>query len=418
MANIKTESELQPAEQTSGSEFGIENGVLKVYNGTATEVTIPSGVKVIGGNAFAYYGGLEKVTVPEGVTEISRCAFGYCHNLRTVNLPETLTSIEAEAFSGCDGLAEIVIPASVAKMGKRVFGKNDCPNLKIKCRATAAAPGWNRDWNESNRPVVWAYGSQPQKGQPEAPMRQPESDFNDGQQFEDGSFTFTAIKKLDLTFAVELSKSYKKRSAALPATLTVPQTFRGYPVTEIAESGFEGCSDLVNLVLPDSIRGFCTAAFRNCKCLNKVNLPQYLCHIPKFCFKDCPSLHQMDFSGEGMGMGLDIDVGAFEGSGLESVDLSYPGMSIAKEAFAKCKNLRYVVIDSQRLAQTDKTAFAGCKQLNRVYFCGTAAEWNPEYSKTHFHGADIYFYSQDKPSSGGRYWHWQQGKGGRTPAEW
>ena len=51
-----------------------ENGVLKGYNGTSTNVIIPDGVKKIGESAFVHNSVIQSITVPNSVTEIGEQA--------------------------------------------------------------------------------------------------------------------------------------------------------------------------------------------------------------------------------------------------------------------------------------------------------------------------------------------------------
>ena len=55
--------------------FEIEDGVLKKYTGTATEVVIPEGVASIGDYAFADCSSLTEVVIPERVTSIGSYTF-------------------------------------------------------------------------------------------------------------------------------------------------------------------------------------------------------------------------------------------------------------------------------------------------------------------------------------------------------
>ena len=88
--------------------FVIIGGVLHTYIGTATEVTIPSGVTSIGRMSFMSYTGIPpqyfgmspvtSVTIPSGVTTISTRAFYNCPLLTSVSIPSTVTDIGMMAF--------------------------------------------------------------------------------------------------------------------------------------------------------------------------------------------------------------------------------------------------------------------------------------------------------------------------------
>ena len=67
-------------------DFEIENGVLKEYKGTDSEVTIPDSVTEIG--SYAFYGctSLTSITIPDSVTVIGDGAFENCESL-TIHTP-------------------------------------------------------------------------------------------------------------------------------------------------------------------------------------------------------------------------------------------------------------------------------------------------------------------------------------------
>ena len=71
-----------------------------------TNITLGSGVRTIGANAFSG-SAITEITIPEGVTYLDYGIFGSCSNLTTVNLPSTITKVEVAAFSSTNALANI-----------------------------------------------------------------------------------------------------------------------------------------------------------------------------------------------------------------------------------------------------------------------------------------------------------------------
>ncbi len=83
-------------------------------------VTIPKGVKYIGGNAFDCCA-LKSVTIPKGVKQIGNSAFANCTGLTSVVIPKGVTEIGSGAFMSCKNLASVSIPSTVKLVGKNAF---------------------------------------------------------------------------------------------------------------------------------------------------------------------------------------------------------------------------------------------------------------------------------------------------------
>ena len=88
---------------------------------------IPMKVIAIANCAFAGCEQLTNITIPSGVNKIGSEAFKDCVRLEKVVLPSGLSEIKRETFMGCSGLQEIVIPASVRSIGEFAF--KDCTSL-------------------------------------------------------------------------------------------------------------------------------------------------------------------------------------------------------------------------------------------------------------------------------------------------
>ena len=68
---------------------------------------IPTGVTVIGYNAFYNSNNLTSLTIPSGVTSIDENAFKGCEGLTCLKLPSSITCLGENAFNGCCGLTSI-----------------------------------------------------------------------------------------------------------------------------------------------------------------------------------------------------------------------------------------------------------------------------------------------------------------------
>ena len=102
-------------------DFDIDDGVLIGYNGTDTDVIIPSDITRIENDAFYRNADIESVVIPNGVISIGDSAFSYCEQLKRVDIPEGVTTIEDDAFNSCGSLTNIEIPSTVTRIGTDAF---------------------------------------------------------------------------------------------------------------------------------------------------------------------------------------------------------------------------------------------------------------------------------------------------------
>ena len=96
------------------------------YNGTASNVTIPStiyGNKVseIGYNSFYDNNNIISVTLPNSIKYIGSYAFGSCENLKSITIPNSVTEIDWYAFLGCENLSSLTLSNKLESIGGHCF---------------------------------------------------------------------------------------------------------------------------------------------------------------------------------------------------------------------------------------------------------------------------------------------------------
>ncbi len=113
------------------------NGTEKIlvgYNGTETDLVLPSYITKINNYAFyndgmsLYKHSLRSVVIPDGVASIGDYAFYWCESLGSVEIPDSVTSIGNYAFYLCESLGSVVIGDSVTSIGEECFA--NCYNLR------------------------------------------------------------------------------------------------------------------------------------------------------------------------------------------------------------------------------------------------------------------------------------------------
>ena len=89
-----------------------------------TTVSFPEGSALtqVGNRAFYSCDALKNIPLPNGVTGLGDEAFYNCKSLTSFPLPSTLTSLGAYCFSGCSGVTGVVtIPAGLTQIPERCF---------------------------------------------------------------------------------------------------------------------------------------------------------------------------------------------------------------------------------------------------------------------------------------------------------
>ena len=108
------------------------------YREEVETITLPEGLRTIGGHAFAG-SSLTQITLPNTLTTIENQAFAFCHALTSLTMPTSLSSIGVEAFAGCSGLTTVAFPdggLTHIHIGDRAFA--GCP-LDSATRAAVEA---------------------------------------------------------------------------------------------------------------------------------------------------------------------------------------------------------------------------------------------------------------------------------------
>lgn len=174
----------------------------------------------------------------------------------------------------------------------------------------------------------------------------------------------------------------------LVASVTVPSTYNGAKVTQIAGSAFANCASLKEINLPDTIEQIATAtAFTGCTALEAVNVYSAGATTPRYTSQDgvlfdsgsadaphamrpayIPSAKTGTYR---IPDGVDIiPRAAFTGSMIEKVIIPASVTAIEAEAFADCASLSSVVFEQPGLGKPSLTigerAFKNCELLTSV----------------------------------------------------
>ncbi len=363
-------------------------------------VTIPQGVKRIEKGAFFECKKLKSVEIPSSVIGIDWCAFYRCNALAAVNIPSDseLKSLENGAFAECFALKSIALPDGVTRIARHAF--LGCLNLKsLTIPATASSIGGEAFRYCVNLSSVTMLGEKPDTSVP--PRRRPHTSDNifldcgklkaihvpanakswagmkewhgiplvfDADVETDGSgnkgrdVEYKFFYKLEGGNAVITGVDPKSVGTAGPVgSLVIPDKIDGHSVTHIGWEAFRYCKELISVIIPEGVTHIDWNAFCDCSGLKSVTLPSSLKNIGWGAFGRCVGLTSVTIPNGVRSIASD----AFNGSGLKSVVIPESVTRIGDRAFCGCRELGSVTIPAG-VAKLGKGVFGGCNALKLI----------------------------------------------------
>ncbi len=258
------------------------------------EVIAPASVKEIGEFAFGACYSLTNVVLM-GATNINRGAFWKCFDLKNVSLSGTLKSIDDHAFGACTALESIAIPDSVEYVHDNAF--LGCTNLdRIIIGKSVNSYGFIGCGKilEIHSPFVVEMVSASEsvfEGVTNIVLgaeikNVTESFYSHFPSYNRGGET-GQISEPDFPWIVLDGSLVSVQGTGL-TTFDVPVT-----VTQIAETAFEDCPELREIIIPDSVTRIEANAFQNCTNLERIVIGAGVINVdvPLFSWRDEAGLH-------------------------------------------------------------------------------------------------------------------------------
>ncbi len=297
----------------------------------------------------------------------------------TYRVPDGIAEITADAFKGAS-ISKVIIPASVTKIGNGAFA--DCINLTSVVFETSAS-GKDKDLTISAK----AFAGCTKLEKIVLPARLTEINLtkyavNGTNVVVDGaSEAFAGCTSLVEINVAASSKTYKSVDGILYSAdgktlLYCPATRSGEVVIptnvqNIAPGAFVGCSNITEVVIPNTIVYVGECAFYGLNTnLTKVtfkgnNLTTGVT-VGKYAFRGCEKLEQLVLeSGSRLTV---LSEGAFYGCGaLESFAVPASMTNIGKEAFRDCTGLEAITFaENGATLAFGESAFYNCTGLTSV----------------------------------------------------
>ena len=164
--------------------------------------------------------------------------------------------------------------------------------------------------------------------------------------------------------AIVAEKDGKFSCAVSPAPtgdLKIPAALGGVKVTRIGRDAFRNCKELTSVTIPEGVTHIDVHAFDNCTGLKSVSLPSSLRSIGYAAFGKDAELKSVTIPNGVKSIAGD----AFNGCGLRSVVIPESVMHIGDRAFCACRELESMAIPAG-VASIGKGVFGWCNALKLI----------------------------------------------------
>ena len=341
------------------SDFIIENGVLKKYQGPGGDVVIPEGVTEIGERAFYGCKGLGRIQIsvcvtsigyaafarsdlveikiPDSVTSIGKAAFAYSDMLSVV-FPSSVTMLEEQLFQSCKSLERVTIPGSVSIIGDMAF--YDCSGLTELRISNGVAGIGNMAFSGCSSLTE---------------VTIPEGVTSIGDQ------AFYECHKLA---SVTIPDSVTELGGSAFSKTKLEKDGRLYDndVLYLGKHLINAQKRIRTCAIREGTLSICDFAFCNCSKLESITIPGSVKVIGWHAFGACHSLTSVTIC-----KGVErIDSGAFEKCfALKSVSIPDTVTEIGSYSFSECGNLTDIVLPKS-VKELGSRAFWNCGSLAEI----------------------------------------------------
>jgi len=265
-----------------------------------------------------------KITGP--VNDTDWATIKQMKNLSALDLSEaTFESLPNNVFDGMTWLGNVILPEGLKSIGNYAFRGTRLLNVRIPSTVTTI-----------------------------------------------GAYAFANVRLNTLSFADNSSINTIGNCAFKECTSLKTVDFgKDSSLEKISFRSFYGCSSLKEIILPTSVKTVREEAFRGCSSLNVLYFPDEITYMDNAVCYGCSSLTNLhlpqnlktiygeSFYGTSRLRHIDIpntvntiQYRAFYNSGVDSVLLPVKMQNLGVEAFANCKNLKYVELPSYLVSST------------------------------------------------------------------
>ena len=200
--------------------------------------TLPTNLVTIGNNTFFNCQLLQSITIPQTVATIGDYAFNKCAGLESIELPTTLNSLGASSFANCSKLETINVKAQSTSLGTSAF--DGLPETFVINVAPAR-------WKAYRSAENWSNYAEHIKAEGVTD----ETNLIDGLYYAITDFATPTVKLIGFETVSE--------DVVIPDVVTINN--QEYKVTHIDANAFEGATELMRLIVPETIETISSTAF-------------------------------------------------------------------------------------------------------------------------------------------------------------
>lgn len=388
-------------------EHAVTNIVSSAFAGCSIQsVIIPDSVTSMGSYAFGDCLQLKSVSTGNGLTSITTATFSGCKNLIEIDIGNSVTSIYS-AFSDC-GFTDIYIPDNVTYIGHDSFC--DCSKLeKVVIGNGNTYIGEHAFCNcESLTDIsignnVTAIGFLPFTNRYDPYIAEPILDCS-------------KIKYNEYNNAYYLGNSENPYLALISVKSTDITTCEINKNTKIiAGYAFGDCKNLNEIIIPDGVRSIGEGAFSDCVNLTDMSIPDSLTYMGDFVFL---GLKYNEYE-NGYYLGNDenpyVVLTEIIDKTVKTFTLHENTKIIDAYDSSFCGEFTDIIIPSGLVfigeSSGDFQPGTGIyPSVRNVFYKGTRDGWNRIVGNSSpcIMYAKIYFYSENRPSVKGDFWHYDE----------
>jgi len=185
-----------------------------------------------------------------------------------------------------------------------------------------------------------------------------------------GNWTFnscTNLASIEIPDSVTSIGGYAFHKCTSLASIEIPDS-----VTSIGGSAFSNCTSLASIEIPDSVTSIGGYAFLYCTSLASIEIPDSVTSIDDYTFYRCTSLASIEIPDSVTSIG---DYAFRHCTSLESIEIPDSVTSIGYRAFEYCTSLASIEIPDS-VTSIGSFAFSSCTSLKDVYYTGSEEQWN------------------------------------------